>query len=288
VLLAVGGAWGVSRLTAAPWAVTALAGRPAVGAVPVAGATRLTTGAALSTDAVSAARVNVGRIGRADVGPGSRLRLVRAAGTEHRLALERGTLHARIWAPPRFFLVETPSALAVDLGCVYALSVAADGSGLLRVESGQVELVAGARRALVPAGNAATLRPGRGPGLPFPTAGPPELRAAVAAYEAAEGGGGVGADAPLDALLDASGREATITLWHLLPRVGPGERGRVHARLAALAPPPAGVTADAVLRLDARALARWRDALEPSWTTETVPAWKRAWRRLWTAFVAAG
>jgi hypothetical protein len=197
-------------------------------------------------------------------------------------------MHARIWAPPRFFLVETPSALAIDLGCVYSLTVARDGSGLLRVESGQVELVEGVRRALVPAGNAATLRPGRGPGLPFPVAGPAEFRAALAAYEAAEAGAAADRAVALDALLAASDRATTITLWHLLWRVAPAERGRVQARLAELAPPPTGVDAAAVRRLDARALARWRDALEPSWTTETVPAWKRVWRRLWTSFVTAG
>ena len=32
-------------------------------------------------------------------------------------------MSARIWAPPRLFYVNTPSAVAEDLGCAYTLEV---------------------------------------------------------------------------------------------------------------------------------------------------------------------
>ncbi len=32
------------------------------------------------------------------------------------MSLEQGTIHAQIWAPPKFFVVDTPSAVATDLG----------------------------------------------------------------------------------------------------------------------------------------------------------------------------
>ena len=137
LLLTVLTARAVSRRMVEPWAVTALSGVPSMAGAPIGATSFLTPGAWLRTDAGAEARINVGRIGRAEIGPNSRLRLVRAEGTEHRLALEQGTMHARIWAPPRFFLVETPGALAIDLGCVYSLTVAPDGSGLLRVEIGR-------------------------------------------------------------------------------------------------------------------------------------------------------
>jgi hypothetical protein len=38
-----------------------------------------------------------------------------------------------IWAPPRLFFVDTPSAVAADLGCSYTLEVKDDGAGVLRV-----------------------------------------------------------------------------------------------------------------------------------------------------------
>ena len=56
------------------------------------------------------------------------------------MALDRGTIHARIWAPPKLFFVNTQAALAVDLGCAYTLQIDEQGAGLLRVTSGWVGL----------------------------------------------------------------------------------------------------------------------------------------------------
>jgi len=58
----------------------------------------------LETDAVSRARVVVGAIGDVTVDPNSRLRLTGVAEANHRLELQRGSLRAFIYAPPRLFL----------------------------------------------------------------------------------------------------------------------------------------------------------------------------------------
>lgn len=276
VVAAIGaGAW--LRSLETPWTVSPIRGSNVAVGVQRPGSTiQLAPGDWVQTGTGSTARIRVGRIGSAELGPGSRVRLVRARGKEHRMAMEYGTMHARIWAPPRFFLVETPSALAIDLGCIYTLRLDARGAGVLRVESGEVELVRGGRRAFVVAGNEATLAPEVGPGLPYPVAADSAFRAALAAYEASGGAEALGR------LLAASSAKTTITLWHLLQRVGADDREAVYARLTELAPPPDGVARDAVLRLERRDLQRWRRAMERSWTTESVPAWKRAWRRLWT------
>ena len=75
----------------------------------------------------------MGNIGEVEVDPNTRVRLVRARETEHRLRLARGTLHVTISAPPRYFVVDTPSAVATDLGCMYTLEVGPDGIGRLNV-----------------------------------------------------------------------------------------------------------------------------------------------------------
>jgi hypothetical protein len=198
------------------------------------------------------------------------------------MELERGTMHARIWAPPRFFLVETPAALAVDLGCIYTLRIDSVGGGVLTVISGQVELVRSGRRSLVPAGNEAEMRPGAAPGTPYPVGSSPEFRGALQELD-------FGSRTPeaLQKLLHEAHGPATITLWHLLPRLDAGARAEVFARLAAVAPPPSGVTREGVLALDARMLARWQHVLEPSWSTERPPAWKKSWRRLWNWYQSA-
>jgi hypothetical protein len=275
VVLAVGGLYAVRRASLAPWSVTTEQGAPVVRAASGA-VTRgtLSRGGVIETDARSSAVLAVGRIGRAELGPESRLRLIGDGASEHRLALERGTMRASIDAPPRYFLVQTASALAVDLGCVYTLTADERGNGLLIVEEGEVELQLGDVKVAVLAGNAASLRNGRGPGLPYPVHGSEALRRAVAAYDADPA-----STAAMDAVLAAADARSTITLWHLLQRAEPAARARVYARLAAIAPPPATVTRERVLRGESGALQRWRTDLQPAWAHEPSLL-KKAWLAL--------
>jgi hypothetical protein len=269
VLLTTAALVAVNRARTTPWKVAARAGAPVVrtaGGEISRGA--LTRGGVIETDAHSSALLSVGRIGRAELGPDSRLRLLADGAGEHRLALERGTLHASIDAPPRFFLVQTTSALAVDLGCVYTLTADERGAGLLTVDEGEVELQFGHVRSSVLAGNAASLLPGRGPGLPYPVDASLALRQAIASYDAEP------SHIAIIAVIQAADARSTITLWHLLQRVDSSERGTVYDRLAAIAPPPRTVTRDRVLRAESGALQRWRTDLQASWATEP-PLWRR-------------
>jgi hypothetical protein len=272
-MLVVGGMYAIRRSSIVPWSVRATEGAPVVYGASDPGT--LVRGGVVETDARSKALVTVGRIGRAELGPGSRLRLLGADASEHRLSLDRGTMHASIDAPPRFFLVQTASALAVDLGCVYTLSVDERGNGVLTVEEGEVELQHGDVRVAVLAGNSAGLRNGSGPGLPFPVHAGPALRRAVAAYDADPASA-----AALDEVIAASDARSTITLWHLLQRAEPAARERVYARLASLSPPPATATREGIVRGESGALQRWRTDLQDEWATEPPP-----WRRVWSAMV---
>jgi len=269
LLLVAAGAWFVYGLTRSGWSVQSLAGMPVVDGAPLSGArggvsagktARLGVGEWLVTDAVSRARIAVGQIGRVDVEPNTRMQLVEARGREHRMSLVRGTIHARIWAPPRFFYVNTPSAEAIDLGCEYTLQVDDAGAGLIRVTSGWVEFVSYGRESFVPEGAMCATRPGVGPGTPryedAPSGygealtildfGPPDDPRRAAAF---------------DLVVSSARLHDGLTLWHLLKRGTAEERARVYDRLAALAPPPPGVTRDAVLRGDRGALSQWWDAL---------------------------
>jgi ferric-dicitrate binding protein FerR (iron transport regulator) len=122
----------------ASWEVAAIVGTPRVGSRVLMGEGRIAVGQTVTTDAGSRAKLEVGDIGQVTVDELTRVRLVETRDGRHRLALERGTLHAAIAAPPGQFIVSTPSATATDLGCVYSLHVNDDGSGLLSVEAGWV------------------------------------------------------------------------------------------------------------------------------------------------------
>src|SRR2546423_1464168 len=109
-------------------------------------------------DTIAAAtRIRRTGIGYVDIAAGS---VVRFEGG-NRLSLERGSIHAKTVSPPGIFIVDTPHASAVDLGCEYVLSIAADGSGVLIVTAGWVALN-NWRQSLVPQGARASIdREGR-------------------------------------------------------------------------------------------------------------------------------
>jgi hypothetical protein len=210
------------------------------------------------------ARLSVGRIGVVRLEPATRVGLVDPGERAHRLALARGTLHAAIWAPPGQFLVDTPAALAVDLGCAYTLEVAPDGSGLLHVEAGWVGFEHGRLCSLVPAGASCRVRPRLGPGTPrFDTAAT-GLAAALDTLDALDGRDPAAAQAREHALSsvlsDARPRDA-LSLWHLLARLEGAERERAFDRLATLVPPPPGVTRDGIARGDEAMRDLWWDEL---------------------------
>jgi hypothetical protein len=249
---------------AAPtWEVARVAGAPRVGAKQLEGRGRLAVGEWLETDAASSAKLNVADIGEVDVGPNSRVRLLKTRSTEHRLALARGRLHAMIDAPPRLFIVETPSATAIDLGCSYTLEVDDAGRSRLHVTSGWVALATKGREAIVPAGAVCLTEPGKGPGTPYFDDASPAFRAALTRLDFRGGG-----QKDLEVVLTESREYDTLTLWHLLARVGPSERARVYDRMASLVPPPQGVTRAGILRLNRAMLELWAQELAWAWFDE--------------------
>jgi hypothetical protein len=258
VLATVAGALWIGRSAAATrWRVETIEGAPSVGSARIAGVAALAVGQKVETDAGSRAKIGVGRFAEITIAPRSRVRLVKAGPVEQRLALDRGRISAKIWAPPRLFFVETPSALAVDLGCAYTLEVDEAGAGLLRVETGWVSFERDGRESLVPAGAVCSTRRKEGPGTPYYEDAPAPLREALGLYDFAGAGEEV-----LSTILREARKRDGLTLWHLLVRARSGDRARVYERLTQLVPPPPAVTREGALGGDARMLERWRWELD--------------------------
>jgi hypothetical protein len=283
----VGATAGALRQFGAPsrWSVVRLAGAPALDGVVLRGDGLLSEGVWLETDDKSVAQLAVGRIGTAEVGPESRVRLVRNGLTDHRLVLERGSIEAEIAAPPRLFFVETPAALATDLGCAYRLSVSDEGTSRLHVTVGWVELAKNGRSAIVPAGMVAEVAKDGAPGTPYVEDLPMDARLALQRLDA-----GRALSTDLGTLLEAmplpnaavvTRQQHGITLWHLAQRVEGEQRAWVVRRLASLSPPPDGVTMEGIRALDRPMLDRWRRSLNPMWGEEAAPPWATLGRRLW-------
>lgn len=269
--------WLYTREGRASWAVARLGGAPRIGSNRIGEKGRLGVGQWLETDAESRAQIEVGSIGQVEIDPNTRVRLLETKPTEHRLELERGRLSARIWAPPRLFFVNTPSAVAADYGCAYTLEVDEKGGSLLRVTSGWVSLQLEDRETMVPAGAACATRPGIGPGTPYFEDSSEAFKQALTKVDF-----GHGSDPAFLALVLASARvRDTYTLWNLLPRVEGDNRFLVYQRMAELVPPPDGVTREGVLALNQQMLDAWKLKLESGWGNNSAPAMK-ALKKVWT------
>ncbi|MEO8481372.1 MAG: FecR domain-containing protein [Acidobacteriota bacterium] len=254
--------------------ITSVAGTPRVSSVAVSESTTLGVGRWLETDAQARASIDVGGIGRVEVDPDTRIGLVGSRDGNYRLRLDRGTMHALIWAPPGRFFVDTPSSTAVDLGCAYTLTVNDDGTGLVRVTSGWVGFEWRGRESFIPAGAVCPTRRQLGPGTPRYD---DTSSAFQAALDAIDFGGAPATRSSAVALVLAEARERdVVTLWHLLTRVAPADRGRVFDRLAAFVPPPAGVTRQGIAAGRREMLDEWWDALGLG-----TASWWRTWKQPW-------
>jgi FecR protein len=252
--------WYATRPKPAGWEVVRIDGTPVIGSKHVAANGTIGVGQWLRTDGSSRARIAVGAIGTVEVEPNSQIRLLAAKPNEHRLELKRGEISAVVSAPPRLFFVDTPASTAVDLGCAYTMKTDESGSGLLHVTTGWVSLEWKGRESLVPAGASCRTKSGTGPGTPYFSDASEGLQNALASFDFGNGG----AAAAEMVVTEARFRD-TLTLWHLLSRVGPEERVRIFDRMIGLAPLPEDISREKILNLDKETLQRWVQEMAWKW-----------------------
>jgi hypothetical protein len=264
-------ALGIARFGSAPsmptgWQVARVEGAAELGGRTPATAMPLRTGELLRTERNAELSLEASAFGRLDLGPDSEMR----ATSNRQLQLHRGMLHAFIWARPGQFVVDTPSARAVDLGCEYTINVEPSGDGVLRVSLGWVAFQFDGHESFIPAGARCVTRKHGGPGIPYYEDAPEPLAQGVGRLERGD------TSALRDVLASARPRDG-LTLWHLLTRAAPEDRGAVFDRFAQLVKLPAGVTREAVLRRDRTAVDLCWNALQLE-NTDWWRGWERQWR----------
>jgi hypothetical protein len=270
-------------LSVTGWDVSRLAGTPRIDRNAITGdegRSRLGVGEVLETDGQSRATLQAEGIGQIEMEPSTRLRLLAMGKGLKRIALDRGTIHTFIWAPPGQFVVDTPSAVTVDLGCAYTLQVDDSGGGIVRTSLGWVGFKLNGHESFIPEGAACATRPKVGPGTPYFEDAPAEFRAALARFDFEDSRPQQRAE-DLAIVLAQSRNRDSLTLWHLLARVDKAQRTLVYDRLHQLAPPPASVTKDGILRLDQPMLDLWWNALG----FDDISVW-RHWEHSWSGAAA--
>jgi ferric-dicitrate binding protein FerR (iron transport regulator) len=220
---------------------------------------RLEAGSSIETRD-RAVRIAISDVGHVTVAPNSKIAALATSPTEQRLELAHGRIDAVVNAPPRLFLVETPVATAIDLGCVYSLESDASGKGTLRVEHGAVSLRRGDHEVTVPAGARCDMDPEWGVGTPYFEDAPEALRAALRDYDTGKGG----VRAVREVLRLARERD-TLSLWHLFLRSEEPLRRELYERIAAVKPPPSDVSERSVLDHEPAATSAWGAEMVAHW-----------------------
>lgn len=252
------------------WQITAAEGSPRIAGKLLQASGSIYKGQLLETDASSRATLQSEFVGEVHVEPNSELQVVSATADEQKLHLRQGTIRALIWAPPQRFVVDTPSARTIDLGCAYTLQVAPDGDGLLTVQQGWVAFQAGKTESFIPAGAGCKTRAKKGPGTPYFLDSNQDLQKALAQFDE-------NADnAALSHVLSLARPQDALTVWHLLSRASPENRGAVYDRLAHLVSLPPSVTREGIQRRDPKMMDLAWNALGLGGTD-----WWRQWKRQW-------
>ncbi|MCO4748165.1 MAG: FecR domain-containing protein [Proteobacteria bacterium] len=231
------------------WGIEATTGEPSCNKEPVEADQVLQGGDWLTTDEDDAARVTVADLGFMEVSAESAVRLVSSTAEEHRLELARGSVEVAVNAPPRVLVIETPGGDVVDLGCAYTLEVESSGHGRIEVTDGKVAVEHPLHNVLVPEGAWTRTRGPAGPAVPAFIDAHPDL--ATLAMRAADESKDSEA---LDELLALARPRDTLTLVHLIERVGVPEREALFARTVELVG-PVSVQGEDVVALEGEALA---------------------------------
>ncbi len=212
----------------------------------------------LETAEGATAKLQVADIGAITLRGGARLRIIRTGAEEHRLELVKGSLHAKVDAPPRLFVIDTRAATAVDLGCEYELSTDGGGRSFLHVIKGAVSLEGKGRAVFVPRNAMVSAEPETGPGTVLSVNANKDLVAAAGRLDR-------GDTAAFADVLRSAERGDSVTLWNLLavaPREG---RVAVVKRLDELRLRPAGVTREALVAGKVEAADALREQFEATW-----------------------
>jgi hypothetical protein len=242
------------------WRVVARAGVPSISGVAMNGVGSLSAGGVVQTDEHSTAEIQAGRVGRIEVQPGSRVRLLSTTAGQHRLAVDRGRIAARLWSPPFTFGFSTPAADAFDVGCAFTMDVDERGAATVRVTSGWVEFESTNGQQLIPQGTLAVAEPGRGVGTAHYDEATAAFKRALHAFDFDELSPSDRRVA-LDTLFADARMGDVYTLLQLAQRLTPAERGALYDRVSRLRPPPREVTRSRIVTGDGATLDVWRHSL---------------------------
>lgn len=238
------------------WKVTDVIGEIKIGENYIKENGNIKIGEWLETGNDNKAKIKVELIGELEIEPNSKVQLLNSEENEKRINLNKGKINATIWAPPKIFIVETPSATAIDLGCVYTLEVLEDSSTILEVISGWVALTDNGNDVIVPSGAVCKSIKNKGNGTPYYKDASELFINSLYKYDFENKSHEL-----INIIISESREKDALSLWHLIFNSKQEDKELIVNRLIEIEPLPYGVTINGIMEGEREMLDKWWEYL---------------------------
>jgi len=239
------------------WKVTSLSGTPFISEEAMAKLDSIRDGEYIITNDSSRAELFITDIGKVLVEPNTKLMIVKGKDGRNKLYVIYGTIDADMKKVQEPVHVELPSAIAMDDGGSYKVTVDGSGDGLFYVKSGQVEVVSGNKQSVVPAGSLVMTKKDKGVGTPFSNLSSSVFKKAL--YNFDFGNCDVSC---VTTILNSANKNDAVSLVNMITQVEEQYKDRVYAKVASFVPPPHPVHRDSIPFIDEKEIEDWVTKIE--------------------------
>lgn len=240
------------------WKVASLSGNPYISNEAMAKLDSIRDGEYIVTNDSSRAEIYVADIGKVIIEPNTKLMIVKGEDGKNKLSVEYGTIDADMKQVAEPVPVMLPSAIAMDEGGQYKLTVDHTGDGLFFVKSGTVEVTSGNKQSVATAGTYVMTKKDKGVGTPFAVGTSPLIKKALYDFDF-----GKCDQTCISTIVNSATTKDAVTLVNLLPQLEGELKDNVYSRAIVIAPPPPGVPSrDSIPFIDEKEIEEWVEKIQ--------------------------
>lgn len=240
------------------WKVSNITGTPYISNEAMAKLDSIRDGEYIITNDSSRAELFITDIGKVIVEPNTKLMIVKGEDGKNRISVEYGTIDADMQPVSNPVPVMLPSAIAMDNGSSYKLTVDQAGDGLFFVRSGKVEVISDKKQSVATAGTMLMTKKDKGVGTPFNAGSSPLLKKALFDFDFGN------CDMTcVTTIVNAATDEDAITLVNMLPHVNNEYKDKLYNKAVVFAPPPPNVPRrDSIPYINEKEIEEWVEKIE--------------------------
>jgi len=240
----------------ATWKASSTSGNPLLNKVPFTSFVDINPDDLITTDDISTAIVEIPDVGKINLLNGTSFKRLKK---NNSCELLYGSVSIKAKGIKRNLSVVVPEAIVENFNSNAKYSIRTDtrGNTDIELEAGWLRVISGNNQTIFPGRYNLKILRGSGASLPYYSGSEFELIALLEEYLF---GGKRGTT--LNRILASSTEKENITLWNLIRRVTPEQKGAVYDKLYELVPHPDNIAKKEILNLDQDALQGWLEEIK--------------------------